>query len=43
MTHPTLRASGKDRVLNVRPDAPDLRDRYYAPALIPLALSLIHI
>jgi len=40
MTHPTLRATGKDRVLNVRPDAPDLRDRYYEPALIPLAAAI---
>ncbi|MEM7403765.1 MAG: C1 family peptidase [Pseudomonadota bacterium] len=33
-------AAGKTRVLNVRPDAPDVRDRYYEPALIPLAKSV---
>jgi len=42
MAHPTVRAAGKDRVLNVRHDAPDIRDRYYEPALIPLALELDH-
>ncbi|MEL0066597.1 MAG: peptidase C1, partial [Gammaproteobacteria bacterium] len=40
MTHPTLRATGKYRILNARPDAPDLRDRYYEPALIPLAAEI---
>jgi len=33
-------AAGKNRILNERPDAPDLRDRYYEPALIPLAQKL---
>ena len=36
MKHPTVRGAGKDRILNVRPDAPDLGDRYFEPALIPL-------
>ena len=40
MADPTVRAAGKNRVLNVRPDAPDLRDRYYEPALISLAREL---
>lgn len=33
----TIKAAGKSRVLNVRPDAPDIRDRYYEPSLLPLA------
>ena len=36
----TIIAAGNNRVLNVRPDAPDLRDRYYEPALIPLNKDL---
>lgn len=36
MKHPTVRGAGKDRILNVRPAAPDLGDRYFEPALIPL-------
>jgi hypothetical protein len=42
MAKPTIRAAGKDRVLDVRADAPDLRDRYYEPALIPLESELDH-
>jgi len=38
----TVRAAGKRRVLNVRPDTPDIRDRYYEPALIQLASSVDH-
>ncbi len=40
MAHPTVRAAGEDRVLNVRHDAPDIRDSYYEPALIPLPQEL---
>ena len=36
MTASTIITAGNNRVLNVRPDAPDLRDKYYEPALIPL-------
>ncbi|MHC4956349.1 MAG: C1 family peptidase, partial [Planctomycetota bacterium] len=32
----TVKAAGKTRVLNVRPDTPDIRDRYYEPALVQL-------
>ena len=32
-----VKAAGAKRVLNVRPDTPDIRDRYYEPALIQLA------
>ena len=42
MAKPTIRAAGKDRVLDVRADAPDIRDRYYEPALIPLEKELDH-
>ncbi len=42
MAKPMMRAAGKDRILNVRPDAPDLRDRYYEPTLISLAPELNH-
>ena len=30
----------RERVLNVRPDPPDIRDRMYEPALIPLNVKL---
>ena len=40
MADSTIIAAGNNRVLNVRPDAPDLRDRYYEPALIPLNKDL---
>ncbi len=40
MAHPTIMAAGENRVLNVRHDAPDIRDRYYEPPLIPLARKL---
>jgi hypothetical protein len=33
MAKQTVKAGGKNRILNVRPDAPDLRDRYYEPTL----------
>jgi hypothetical protein len=42
MADQIIMAAGKSRVLNVRPDAPDLRDKYYEPALIPLAPKLDH-
>jgi hypothetical protein len=42
MAKATIRAAGKDRVLDVRADAPDLRDRYYEPTLVPLAPELDH-
>jgi len=31
-----VKAAGKRRILNVRPDTPDLRDQYYEPALLQL-------
>lgn len=37
------KAAGKTRVMNVRPDAPDIRDRYYEPALIPLAKTVANL
>lgn len=33
---PIIQAAGKKRILNVRPDPPDIRDRMYEPALIQL-------
>lgn len=42
MAESTVMAAGKNRVLNVRPDAPDLRDRYYEPTLNTLARELDH-
>ena len=33
---PTVKATGRDRVLNVRNDSPDIRDRFYEPALVRL-------
>ncbi|RKZ70654.1 MAG: peptidase C1 [Gammaproteobacteria bacterium] len=33
---PTITAAGKKRILNVRRDAPDIRDHIYEPALIQL-------
>lgn len=33
---PTINSGGKTRVLNVRADAPDIRDRIYEPALLRL-------
>ena len=33
---PRVAAAGQNRVLNVRYDRPDIRDRYYEPALIQL-------
>jgi hypothetical protein len=32
----SVAVAGKDRILNVRNDVPDIRDRYYEPALIQL-------
>ena len=40
MIEQTVKAAGKNRVLNVRPDAPDLRDRYYEPTLNILAREI---
>ena len=31
-----IKAADQNRVLNVRPDTPDIRDRYYQPALVQL-------
>ena len=31
-----VKAAGEKRVLNVRQDPPDIRDRWYEPALVPL-------
>ncbi|MEM9624438.1 MAG: C1 family peptidase, partial [Pseudomonadota bacterium] len=36
------RAAGQQRVLNVRPDTPDIRDRYYAPAMLQLKDSVFN-
>ncbi len=36
----TIHAAGKDRILNVRPDAPDLMDRFFEPSLNTLAKEL---
>ena len=38
----TINAAGQQRILNVRPDTPDIRDRYYEPALLPLAPQIGH-
>ena len=35
-------AAGQQRILNVRPDTPDIRDRYYEPALVQLAPLIDH-
>ncbi|MBL4740455.1 MAG: C1 family peptidase [Sneathiella sp.] len=35
-----VKAAGEDRVLNVRPDPPDIRDRLYEPALVQLLPKL---
>lgn len=35
-----VEAAGEDRILNVRPDSPDIRDRMYEPALIQLESKL---
>ena len=37
-----IKAAGQQRILNVRPDTPDIRDRYYEPALISLASQVDH-
>ena len=37
-----VRAAGKQRILNVRPDTPDIRDRYYEPALVQLEPHIEH-
>lgn len=39
---PTIDAAGKKRLLNVRPDPPDIRDRMYEPALIQLQPEIDH-
>lgn len=39
---PTIPAAGKQRVLNVRPDPPDIRDRMYEPALVQLQPEIDH-
>jgi hypothetical protein len=33
---PSMKAAGEKRLLNVRKDPPDIRDRMYEPALIQL-------
>jgi hypothetical protein len=35
-----IRAAGQQRILNVRPDTPDIRDRYYEPMLVQLASQI---
>jgi len=40
MTDVIIRAAGKNRILNARSDTPDLRDRPYEPALVPLLPEL---
>jgi hypothetical protein len=35
-----VKVAGQQRVLNVRPDTPDIRDRYYEPALMQLASEI---
>lgn len=37
---PSVRVSGKSRLLNVRNDPPDFRDRYYEPSLVQLKASI---
>ena len=37
-----IKAAGQPRILNVRPDTPDIRDRYYEPALVQLASRIDH-
>jgi hypothetical protein len=37
---PSMKAAGKKRLLNVRKDTPDIRDRMYEPALIQLKPTL---
>jgi pimeloyl-ACP methyl ester carboxylesterase len=37
-----VKAAGQQRILNVRPDTPDIRDRYYEPALVQLASQVEH-
>ena len=38
----TVIVAGQKRVLNVRPDTPDIRDRYYEPALVQLEPHIDH-
>ena len=35
-----VEAAGEERILNVRPDPPDMRDRMYEPALVQLRSKL---
>ncbi len=37
-----VKAAGQQRILNVRPDTPDIRDRFYEPALVRLASEVDH-
>jgi hypothetical protein len=37
-----VKAAGQQRILNVRSDTPDIRDRYYEPALVQLASHVDH-
>ncbi|MDH3914017.1 MAG: C1 family peptidase [Rhodospirillales bacterium] len=39
---PTVKVTGANRRLNVRNDPPDIRDRYYEPALIQLQATIDH-
>jgi len=39
---PVRKVAGKNRILNVRPDPPDIRDRMYEPALIQLQPEIDH-
>lgn len=38
--HPSIKVAGQKRVLNVYNDPPDIRDRFYEPALIELRKSI---
>jgi hypothetical protein len=37
-----VKAAGEKRILNARQDPPDIRDRWYEPALLPLSDTLGH-
>lgn len=39
---PTEKIAGEERVMNVRNDPPDIRDRFYEPALIRLEAEIDH-
>ena len=37
-----VKVAGEKRVLNARQDPPDIRDRWYEPALLPLSDTIDH-